>query len=389
MEPTVLNAKQNKPLYLQLCESLAQGFIARLDDGGKLPSVREIARNYNVSMITAIKAIDYLKSQGIVCGYQRKGLYIKDKDRLLECYASQPRTVGVTFLDIYNTSSAFLSTVICALSNECSRLGLNLQIFSTPSSVGMKDNPLFWKNIKKKNLDGLILATRMPVNDVRLLQENGIPFVWVNVGIPGEDVYSTITNKLYSINMCLLHIKKIGCRKIAVISAEKDADMQTYLGTLCPGYGLEYSFHVMEGAEKKVGYQLAREVIENHKPDILFTRGTELTISALGYLTEQRISLPDDLGLISYSSSGSSPFPAGNITVLNTRAAVLAEQAVGVLNKILEGKEPVEKRTVIPSELIIRGSCGFPMGGKEEITIAKIEDLDLLSYPAFQSALEV
>jgi DNA-binding LacI/PurR family transcriptional regulator len=370
METTVLNGKQNKPLYLQLCDSLAEGFIARIDDDGKLPSVREIARNHNVSMITAIKAIDHLKEQGIVCGYQRKGLYIKDKDRLLEYYSAQPRTIGVAFLDMYNTSSTFLSTVICSLSSECSRLGLNLQIFSIPSA-GMSDNRLFWKNIRKNNVDGLIIATRMPIGDIRLLQQEGIPFVWVNVGIPGEDIYSTIANKLYYMNMCLLHIKRLGHRKITVISAEEDADMQSYLDTLCPGYGLDYSFCVMEGPEKKVGYDLAKRVIETDKPDVLFTRGTELTVSALSYITEQRISLPDDLAFISHSSSSSNPFLPGNITVINTQASALAAQAVRVLNKVIEGREPVEKRTVVPAELVIRGSCGFPMRDRGEITYQK------------------
>ncbi|MFH0797771.1 MAG: substrate-binding domain-containing protein [Candidatus Omnitrophota bacterium] len=384
MEQMGLDFQSETPLYLQVKDALVKDFVSQpKNDLGKLPTFLEIANKYGVSVVTVVKAVEKLKNEGVVYSRPGKGIYLKNWHKLVENYTRpQTRTIGVTFLDMYNISSPFLSEVIKGISQESHTLNFNLQLFTTPSSnPHLEEHTLFWKNIKNKKLDGLILASRMPTSDIMLLKETDIPFVWINCDLPGEDICCILTDKFYSLNLILKHLANLGYRKISLLSSEEDYALESTFNILCSNYNLTGSYVFQKVSEKEAGYLLAKNILTADKPEVLLTRGSQLTAGALSLIAEMRLSLPKDLALIGYVSSAGDPFLPQNITVLYTPVVELAQRAARMLFRTLNGEDVGDKKPTIPTKFLIRGSCGFPLAEKKEIVISKIEELNTLSYP--------
>jgi DNA-binding GntR family transcriptional regulator len=65
-----------EPLYRQVA-ALLRGRIASGEFTGRLPSLKTIAQEYGVSHITAEKAMDLLKEEGLVVVVVGRGAYVK------------------------------------------------------------------------------------------------------------------------------------------------------------------------------------------------------------------------------------------------------------------------------------------------------------------------
>ena len=63
-----------EPLYLQISQQLrAQILIGELEAGMALPSIRGLAKEYNVSVITVQRAYEDLLREGLLSARQGKG----------------------------------------------------------------------------------------------------------------------------------------------------------------------------------------------------------------------------------------------------------------------------------------------------------------------------
>jgi DNA-binding LacI/PurR family transcriptional regulator len=70
------DAKPAKPKYLQIAESLRKAIEGgRYRNGVRLPSEAELVRRFNVSRMTAVKAMQYLQQQGLLVRRTGSGSY--------------------------------------------------------------------------------------------------------------------------------------------------------------------------------------------------------------------------------------------------------------------------------------------------------------------------
>ncbi|MBQ6903874.1 MAG: GntR family transcriptional regulator, partial [Lachnospiraceae bacterium] len=71
----------NTPIYRQIAEQLKEDILAgRLKEGTYLPSIRELAKDLRVSVITTMKAYEELASEGLVTAVQGKGFFVNAQD---------------------------------------------------------------------------------------------------------------------------------------------------------------------------------------------------------------------------------------------------------------------------------------------------------------------
>lgn len=75
------------PIYQQISDVFRSDILAgKFKDGEYLPSIRELAKDLKISVITTMKAYEQLQSEGLVTAVQGKGFYInaQDSDMLKE-----------------------------------------------------------------------------------------------------------------------------------------------------------------------------------------------------------------------------------------------------------------------------------------------------------------
>lgn len=69
------------PIYQQIAEQLKAEILAgKRKEGEYLPSIRGLARDLKISVITTMKAYEQLEAEGLVTAAQGKGFYVNAQD---------------------------------------------------------------------------------------------------------------------------------------------------------------------------------------------------------------------------------------------------------------------------------------------------------------------
>jgi GntR family transcriptional regulator len=70
-----IDHESSEPLYLQLAD-LIRGQIRSGELTGRIPSVKSLCQEHGVSHVTAEKALDMLKREGLIKSVIGKGTYV-------------------------------------------------------------------------------------------------------------------------------------------------------------------------------------------------------------------------------------------------------------------------------------------------------------------------
>ncbi len=69
------------PIYQQIAEQLKSDILnGRMKQGEYLPSIRGLAKELRISVITTMKAYEELEKQGLVTAVQGKGYFVNAQD---------------------------------------------------------------------------------------------------------------------------------------------------------------------------------------------------------------------------------------------------------------------------------------------------------------------
>ena len=69
------------PIYQQIADQFKADILAgKLPQGEYLPSIRGLAKDLRISVITTMKAYEQLEAEGLVTAVQGKGFYVNAQD---------------------------------------------------------------------------------------------------------------------------------------------------------------------------------------------------------------------------------------------------------------------------------------------------------------------
>ncbi len=69
------------PIYQQIADQLKEDILTgKLSQGAYLPSIRSLASQLRISVITTMKAYEQLQEEGLVTAVQGKGFYVNAQD---------------------------------------------------------------------------------------------------------------------------------------------------------------------------------------------------------------------------------------------------------------------------------------------------------------------
>ena len=72
-----LTQNSDKPIYQQIADSFKTDILSgKYDQGDYLPSIRALAKDLRISVITTMKAYEILEKEGLVTAAQGKGYYV-------------------------------------------------------------------------------------------------------------------------------------------------------------------------------------------------------------------------------------------------------------------------------------------------------------------------
>lgn len=69
------------PIYQQIADSFKSDILAgKFREGDYMPSIRELAKDLKISVITTMKAYEILSSEGLITAVQGKGYMVNAQD---------------------------------------------------------------------------------------------------------------------------------------------------------------------------------------------------------------------------------------------------------------------------------------------------------------------
>lgn len=69
------------PIYQQIAEQFKEDILSgKMKQGEYLPSIRGLAKDLRISVITTMKAYEELEKQGLITAVQGKGYYVNAQD---------------------------------------------------------------------------------------------------------------------------------------------------------------------------------------------------------------------------------------------------------------------------------------------------------------------
>ncbi len=70
-----------EPIYKQIAAQFRDDILAgKMENGEFLPSIRGLAKDLKISVITTLKAYEELEAEGLVTAVQGKGYYVNARD---------------------------------------------------------------------------------------------------------------------------------------------------------------------------------------------------------------------------------------------------------------------------------------------------------------------
>ena len=77
----ILLQNSGEPIYQQIATQLKEDILTgKLKQGEYLPSIRSLAKDLKISVITTMKAYELLQEEGLVSAAQGKGFYVNAQD---------------------------------------------------------------------------------------------------------------------------------------------------------------------------------------------------------------------------------------------------------------------------------------------------------------------
>jgi len=241
----------------------------------------------------------------------------------------------------------------------------NFHLLLSVSPTETDESASYDKILRKRRADGIILWPA-PVKDHNIgrIIESGLPLVYLS-NWHHDEVYTVARDDYGGAYLAAKHLLKSGRKRIVhltgprayQVSLDRLAGYEQALkdcGVLFdPGLVLE-GFFKMEG-----GYQaVSRLLAAGNRFDAVFAANDAMAIGAMKRLQEAGIRIPDDVAVVGCDNIEMAGLTTPPLTTVHHPMREIGRLSALKLISILSGEPVAEKQTVVPSELIVRASCG-------------------------------
>jgi LacI family transcriptional regulator len=329
-------------------------------------NIKELAKALNLSTSTVSRAF---RDNSDINKETKERILAKAKELNYQpnIYASNLReqkskTIAVIVPELANN---FFSQAIRSIERIARDKGYHILIYATDDEFEKEVS--FIKHLHNGRADGIIMSVSGEANDHTYLNElakKRLPLVFFDRVY--EDIVTprVITNDYDSSFTATEHLIEQGCSKIAYLVINKNLSigkmrMQGYLDAL-EKHKIPFEDRLIVDCSNSYEQNktILKKVLNELKPDGVFTSVERLAFATYYACYDLKISIPQDLKVIGFSSLEIAPLLNPALTTITQPATKIGTEAAVLLFDMLESPEEVNlnKKIVLDSELIKRRS---------------------------------
>jgi LacI family transcriptional regulator len=257
----------------------------------------------------------------------------------------------------------FYSALIQGATSEVNNHGYSLLVYGTR---GRDDTHAGFLHLLPTKVDGFILMTRA-VNDayVHHLYQQRIPFVLLDRQMEEIEVDSILVDNVEGAYHAAEHLLQHGHSQVAFIggpagSPNAEARFEGYRRAL-EDHGLSLSPRLVERGDfvQPGGYQAMGLLLDRLAPPLaVFVANDEMAIGAVEAIRGRGLSIPDNVAIIGFDDIQIASYIRPPLTTVRQPINRLGSLAVQRLLRRIADPETEAETIVLPTELVIRRSCG-------------------------------
>ncbi len=343
----------------QVAWLIASGVIS---PGEALPSVRKLATRLAINVNTVRDAYQRLEADGMAQtrrGVATRALGTDPKQAMQRSDRLRSHTLGVILPSISNPFYHALLEGVEESAREAGGL-----LFVASAGEGRHKAERYVAQFSAKGVDGIILASQDPSRFLTGKGESTLPLVTVDwPGSAGHSVLLDLEGAGFQVTQ---HLLSHGHTRIGLITPNPD---WANVGPVRSGYwraleeaGAELDLTltaVVESFEMASGSDGLRKLLaQDRPPTAVFAVTDVLAVGALQAAQEVGLRIPEDLALAGFNDIPMASILRPALTTASAPAREMGGEAVWMLQTLIAGRRPARKRVLLPTQLVIRDSCG-------------------------------
>ncbi len=278
--------------------------------------------------------------------------------------SSRTNTIGLLLPGI---SGAYFSPMLRGVEAAASQEGFDLLVYVTQRRSGEAPAPR--RPMGEHNTDGLIVFTdSLTQADLTRLNHLGLPLVMLHQTPPADlDIpYVTYENKRGAIKLVNHLVEVHHCRRIAWL-AGPEGNEDSYWREV--GYREALQAHGLspdpaliacgEFEEAPAARAVKEWVEKGVKMDAIFAGDDEAALGAVRGLQSSGLRVPEDVAVVGFDDQSISRIMSPALTTMHAPIEMAGQVAVEQLVRLIHTGQ-ADSLTLLPTELVIRQSCGCP-----------------------------
>jgi DNA-binding LacI/PurR family transcriptional regulator len=258
-------------------------------------------------------------------------------------------------------------------------------VFSLYTSDPFNDERDLVKSaIDSRELGGLVISnptTSIPYWD--LLKDSGIPYVFI--GDPRDQATYVDNDNVEVARKGTEHLIEHDHERIACVTGPSkftfSQDRELGYRSALKQNSVEVDEDLIwnAGLSEAAAYEVLMEKIEKHSFSAVFVVGSMQAIGVIYALRKRGLEVPDDVALVSVGATDITRYFDPSLTVIDLNEYWLGYHAAQLLLEKGEGETAETPQIIVPTELMIRESCGCEIKDSEILRSRKEDATDISS----------
>nr|WP_321355193.1 LacI family DNA-binding transcriptional regulator [uncultured Draconibacterium sp.] len=330
-------------------------------------TIHDIAKKLNISASTVSRALKdnpliseatrkKIKKAAIEMGYRPNVMAANLRTR-------RTNTIGV-IVPLINRH--FFSSVISGIEDVAYKQGFAVTI--SQSNDNLEKESTIAHTFFSNRVDGLILSIGMETQSydhLKLFSERNIPLVFFDRIVDEIPAHKIVIDDFGGAYRATQHLIEQGRKKVAHIGgplnlqiyAKREAGYRQAISDA--GLQINENQILHNSLTRKDGLNAIKRILKtNEIPDAIFCANDTTALSAIIYLNEVGIKVPEEIAIVGFSNEPFSELVTPSISTIKQPGFEMGQKAAELLIKQISSKaKPKTYETIImETELIIRNS---------------------------------
>lgn len=329
------------------------------------PTIHDIARELEISASTVSRALndnprislktkEKIKAVAEKMGYRPNTLASNLRNK-------KSNTIGIV-VPLINRH--FFSSVISGVEDVAFKAGYNV-VISQSNDLADKEISIV-QSMFANRVDGLIISIAMQTDTfdhLKLFKKKHIPLAFFDRAVPEIETDKIVVDDFNGAFRVTQHLIDQGYKRIGHLAGP--LNLTTYRDRK-NGYiealyknGITYdeSLVIVNTLTSEEGAPAIEQLMSlPNPPDAIFCGNDTTALSAIIYLREKGVRIPEDVGIVGFSNEPFSKVVSPSISTIAQPGFAIGQKAAELIIRKIENKDQVYQTIVLPTELIIRES---------------------------------